>query len=143
MTSDVAIYSAQDDVRLLLRGLLRLHRYRVVGEGNSPNALLQLPKDSDAVVVVDADLDEVGWAEAVTSLHRARPGQRVVLLSATRSPRVESQAKSLGISAVVRRPFAVHQLVEAVNGPEIAAPPPASPSLDGTDPPSPSSTPAA
>ncbi|HTT25764.1 MAG TPA: response regulator [Thermoplasmata archaeon] len=118
MTSDVAIFSAQDDVRLLLRGLLRLHRYRVVGEGNAPVALAQLPKDSQAVVVVDADLDEVGWSEAVTALHRARPTQRVVLLSATRSPRIESQAKALGISAVVRRPFAVHQLVEAVNGPD-------------------------
>ncbi len=124
MTSDVAIYSAQDDVRLLLRGLLRLHRYRVIGEGNSPLALGQLPKDSQAVVVVDADLDEVGWSEAVTALHRARPAQRVVLLSATRSPRVESQAKALGISAVVRRPFAVHQLVEAVNGPEGVGPEP-------------------
>jgi DNA-binding NarL/FixJ family response regulator len=122
MTSDVAIYSAQDDVRLLLRGLLRLHRYRVVGEGNGPSSLQQLPKDSGAVIVVDADLDEVGWAEAVTTLHRANPEQRVILLCATRSPRVESQAKALGISAVVRRPFAVHQLIEAVNGPDSIAP---------------------
>jgi AmiR/NasT family two-component response regulator len=100
-----------------------------------------LPKDSEAVVVVDADLDEVGWAEAVTALHRARPAQRVVLLCATRSPRVESQAKALGISAVVRRPFAVHQLIEAVNGPNPDLRdehPPAA----GGDPAPPSSTPA-
>jgi DNA-binding NarL/FixJ family response regulator len=103
---------------------LRLHRYRIVGEGSTPAALQQLPRDSSAVVVVDADLDEIGWAEAVTLFHRAHPSQRVVLLCATRSPRVESQAKALGISAVVRRPFAVHQLVEAVNGPDGTGPDP-------------------
>jgi CheY-like chemotaxis protein len=116
MTSDVAIYSPNDEIRLLLRGLLRLHRYRIVGEGNSPSSLQTIPRDASPVVVLDADLDEVGWVESVQALHRERPELRVVLLTATRSPRVGSQAKATGIDAVVRRPFPVRELLEAVTG---------------------------
>jgi DNA-binding NarL/FixJ family response regulator len=121
MSSDVAIYSAHDEIRLLLRGLLRLHRFRVVGEGSDPTALQHAPGDASTVVVLDADLDEIGWLEGVHALRRARPEMRIVLLSASGSPRIETHAKSLGIAAVVRRPFAVHHLIEAVNG---STPPP-------------------
>lgn len=124
MTADVAIYSTHDEIRLLLRGLLRLHRYRVVAEGLAPTALSEIPSQLRPVVVLDADLDEMGWSEAVTHLLQDRPELRVVLLSATRSPRIESQAVALGIAAVVRRPFAVHQLVEAIDGPGVLVAPP-------------------
>jgi two-component system, OmpR family, response regulator len=116
MTSDVAIYSANDEIRLLLRGLLRLHHYRIVGEGSAPASLLEIPREMAPVVVLDADLDEMGWVESIQELHRHRPELRVVLLTATRSPRVGTQAKATGIDAVVRRPFPVRELLEAVTG---------------------------
>jgi CheY-like chemotaxis protein len=116
MTGEVAIYSGNDEIRLLLRGLLKLHRFHVVREGGVPAALRDLPKDSSPVVVLDADLDEMGWVEAIQVLRKERPELRVILLTATRSPRVEGQAKASGIDVVVRRPFPVHALLEAVQG---------------------------
>ncbi len=116
MSGDVAILSPHDEMRLLLRGLLRLHRFRVVREGNGPASLGEIPEGDRAVVVLDADLDELSWSEAIRRFRESRPDVRLVLLTATRSPRVGSQAKSCGISAVVRRPFAVHELLEAVTG---------------------------
>lgn len=116
MTTDVAIVSPHDEIRLLLRGLLKLHHFRVIREGSSPAALTELLAVEHPVVVLDADLDEVGWSEAIRAFRTSRPDLRLVLLTATRSPRVGGQAKASGIAAVVHRPFAVHDLIDAVVG---------------------------
>ena len=125
MTSDVAIVSPHDDIRLLLRGLLKLHRFHVIREGSGPTALAGLTDGERPVVILDADLDEVGWAEAVRDLRSRRPDLPLLLLTSTRSPRVGPQAKASGIGAIVHRPFAVHDLIEAVTG--LAGPPAPSP----------------
>jgi CheY-like chemotaxis protein len=126
MSGDVAILSPHDEMRLLLRGLLRLHQFRIVREGNGPGSLGEIPDGERAVVVLDADLDELSWSEAIRQFREHRPEVRLVLLTATRSPRVGTQAKACGISAVVRRPFQVHELLEAVSGagPPVAPPEP-------------------
>ena len=126
MPGTVAIYSPHDDIRLLLRSLLRLHHYRVLGEGTSPAELRALQPGAEHAIVLDADLEEVGWSEAVHQLHRSRPDLKFVLVTASRSPRVDAQAHAVGISAVLRRPFAMRELVETMRS---------------VDPPSPSGAP--
>ena len=126
MTGTVAIYSPHDDIRLLLRSLLRLHHYQVIGEGSSPADLRALAAAPEVTVVVDADLEEMGWSEAIGALRKGRDGLRFVLVTPSRSPRTDSQAHAVGIAAVLRRPFAMRQLVEAlhaVEAPEGAATP--------------------
>lgn len=126
MPGEVAVYSGNDEIRLLLRGLLKLHHFSVVREGSLPASLVDLPKERTPVVVLDADLDEVGWSEAIQLLRSQRPELRMVLLTATRSPRIGNQAKAIGIDAVVQRPFPVHALLEAVGGEDGASTAPTS-----------------
>lgn len=116
MTDTVAIFSPHDDIRLLLRSLLRLHHYRVAIEGSSPGELRSLPSAVDGTIVLDVDLEEVGWFQALESLRAARPGLRFLLVTPSRSPRTDQRAQTAGVSAVLRRPFAMRQLLEAMQG---------------------------
>ncbi len=113
--ANVAIVGGTEDIRLLLRGLARLHHHQVVAEGAVPetlDALARLPAAS--VVLLEADLDEAATSQRVAEILRLRPDLRTVLITARWSPRVEELAHRLGIPTVLRRPFAVHQLVEVL-----------------------------
>ena len=117
----VVIVSRNDETRLLLRGLLRLHHIPVPTEGSSVEGMTDLIAAGDhAVLLLDVDLEEKEWVGAVRSLRERCSELRVVLLTPSRSPRVDALAKEAGVSTVLRRPFAVHELIDAVtqaNGP--------------------------
>jgi CheY-like chemotaxis protein len=113
--TNVVIAGGSEETRLLLRGLVRLHRHRVVAEGPGPETLRELPADvGTPVVLLDVDLDRPEWSSEIVETARRYPGIRIVLLTPNRSPRVDTFARDLGIHSVLRRPFAVHHLVEAI-----------------------------
>lgn len=128
-TSNVVIVGGSDETRLVLRGLLRLHQHRVLGEARAPEAAFDLlAKAPDPVLLLDAEVDQPSWTDFVSEARRRYPAARIVLLTGSRSARVDSQAKALGVSALVRRPFAIQELLNAVGpGPTSAPPPPPSP----------------
>ena len=118
--ANVVIAGGSDETRLLLRGLVRLHHHRVVAEGYGPETLGQLPKELDApVFLLDADLDDPKWVEQLQGLSRSHPGRRVVLLTSDGSSSFESRARGLGVDRLLRRPFAVTDLVEAIEPPPV------------------------
>jgi DNA-binding NtrC family response regulator len=119
--ADVVVAGGSEETRLLLRGLLRLHHHRVLSDGAGGVPPITIPADArDPVLVVDADLQAPEWADAIGSALKARPELKVVLLTPTRSGDVVARAKTMGITNVVRRPFAVRELIEAV-GPSAPA----------------------
>ncbi|MGI0131537.1 MAG: hypothetical protein ACREDK_00335 [Thermoplasmata archaeon] len=113
--TNVIIVGGSEETRLLLRGLLRLHRQRVLGEGANEAYLERMPDSPPPdVLVLDVNLEEPAWRDAVRIALRHHPGLRAVLLTPSRGARVEELAREAGIAALVRRPFAVHELIEAV-----------------------------
>lgn len=119
----VVIVGGTEETRLLLRGLLRLHRHRILAEGPSFDALSGLPSGARAeVAVVDIDLEDDSVGPAIADALTRTPGLHMVLLTPSRTPQLEARAKELGIARVVRRPFAVHELVEAVERPPPSPP---------------------
>ena len=125
----VVIVGGTEETRLLLRGLVRLHHHRVVAEGPSPDTLQEIPPEpADPILLIDADLGEARWAQPIGALLGARPTIRAILITASRSPQVETQARGLGVSQLLHRPFAVHELVEALDLPAGGPEPPAGPS---------------
>ena len=101
-----------------------------------------LRQASDPVLLVDTELKSPAWNEFIPQARAVNPATRVVLLTPTRSARLELQARSLGVTALVRRPFAIQELLNAVGPsgdtevppgapPEAPAPPaPPSPTAD-------------
>jgi CheY-like chemotaxis protein len=135
LLANVVIIGGSEEAQLILRGLLRLHQHRVIGSGlQGPATLEALRQMTEPVLLIDVDSKHPVWTDFVPEALRANPATRVVLLTPSRSVRLESQARSLGVQALVRRPFAIQELLSAI-GPSSdsaarapPAPPPNAPS---------------
>jgi CheY-like chemotaxis protein len=126
--ANVAIVGGSREVRLLIKGLLRLHHHVVVAEGPTFEVLNGLAGDTEpGVIVVDFDLSEPGRPETVRAARQARPACRFVLLTNGAAPSTREAARSAGANAIVARPFAVRELIEAV-APATPPPGPSQPS---------------
>lgn len=113
--ASVVIVGASEPTRLLLKGLFRLHRHRVVGEAaDLPHAEPLLRGPDIPLLVVDTDLDDGGSSGPVHAFLASHPGLKALAISATRSPRLEAVAHAAGFSSVIYRPFAVHELMETI-----------------------------
>ncbi len=125
--ANVVIVGGAEEAQLILRGLLRLHQHRIVGAGLQGAAALEMLRQTkEPVLLIDVDSKEPPWTEFVPDARRANPATRVVLLTPSRSARLDAQARSLGVSALVRRPFAIQELLNAV-GPASTPMPPTPP----------------
>jgi response regulator RpfG family c-di-GMP phosphodiesterase len=121
--ANVVIVGGAEEAQLILRGLLRLHQHRILGTGLPANAALEvLRTTADPVLLIDVDSKEPVWTDFVAEARRTNPATRVVLLSPTRSPRLEGQARAIGVAALVRRPFAIQELLSAVGPPTTGSP---------------------
>ncbi len=120
----VAIVGGSEETRLLLRGLLRLFHHRVVGEGATVTAMRDRRSEPTlaSVALVDFDLDAPETPRELDEMRRTYPGVRIVLLTTSRAAADEAKARALGIDGILRRPFAVHELMEVLE--PVAAEPP-------------------
>jgi DNA-binding response OmpR family regulator len=113
--ANVVIAGGSDETRLLLRGLVRLHHHRVVAEGYGPETIAQLPQGIESpVFLLDADLENPKWLEQIGSIAGRHAHSLVILLTSDGSASFEARVRTLGVDRLVRRPFAVHDLVEAI-----------------------------
>lgn len=121
--------------RHLLRVLLEHRGYRVVEAGDGGDGLRQVRDEHPALVVTDIVLPGMGGYELARRL-RADPtltGIGIVLCSAHfRSREADGLAASLGVSAVLAKPFEPEDLYRAVD----AGLDRANPALGGGPPPS-------
>ena len=115
-----------EDTRLLLRGLLRLHRHRVLLEAPTREAVDRLPSSTETKILVFDAGNEKGeaWANDLASLLRARSDLRALVILPASDPGLETRARQAGARAILVRPFAIRDFIEAVDS--IAASPPPS-----------------
>ena len=134
--ANVVIVGGSEEAQLILRGLLRLHQHRVIGAGlQGPATLEALRTMTDPVLLIDVDCKDPVWTDFVPEALRTNPATRIVLLTPTRSARLDGQARSLGVHALVHRPFAIQELLSAVGPSSAPAPPiPSTPSPDPASP---------
>ncbi len=111
------LLGGNEDTRLLLRGLLRLHRHRVLLEAPGPEGIGRLPKsDETKVLVMDVGSErEPSWTDELSELLRGRLDLRAVVILPSADVALESRARAAGAKAVLVRPFAIHDFVEAVD----------------------------
>jgi response regulator RpfG family c-di-GMP phosphodiesterase len=113
--TDVSLIGGTSETREVLRALLRLHHYRVKGEGRGLKDAKKLLQESpDGIFLVDADLADGTWEEVLQATHSSKHESGVVLISPFYGTEFESKAKRLGASAVLLRPFEIPELLEAL-----------------------------
>jgi CheY-like chemotaxis protein len=117
--ANTAVLGASREVRLLIKGLLRLHHHVVVADGSSFDCLDGLSDDQKpAVVIVDFDLDEPGRIESIKAVRKSMPKVRFVLLTPGGGTPMREAGRAVGADAVIGRPFAVRDLMDAIAPPD-------------------------
>lgn len=123
-TSTAIVVAGDEETRVLLRGLLRLHHFRVEGEAEGATQAMELVRvHRPTLLVVDASLAEgssnplVGHARALVA------GLRVILVApASRPPPVPADPGQRP-DVVLLRPFRIRQFAEALVPPGAGGPP--------------------
>lgn len=102
--------------RLGLRSLLEAEAdIEIVGEAENGNQGLDVVnKTNPDVVVLDYSMPGISGLELLTSIKRAHPDVRVILLTASKSESVLSEALKSGADGVILKQDTSNQLVQAV-----------------------------
>ena len=108
------LWVPDDDVRLLLRGILTLLRYPVALELVSAEALRRWDAPPVALLIVDAVSGRDRWREELGEALRARPELRALVLLPRDQEGLRREAEGLGARAALVRPFAVREFLTAV-----------------------------
>ena len=109
------LWVPDDDVRLLLRGILTLQHHPVVLEITTAESLQRWEPRSETLLIVDAVSGSSGWREALTEAVKLRPELRPIVLLPRDSEPMRREAEGLGARATLVRPFAVRDLVAAIH----------------------------
>jgi CheY-like chemotaxis protein len=110
------VVAGDEETRVLLRGLLRLHHYRVVGEAEGAHqAIALLRQTSPAVVVSDVNLVDGTFTDVLEAAHSATPTPRMILVVPSTRPHAAADAPTRP-DAVLQRPFRIRQFAEALQG---------------------------
>jgi DNA-binding NarL/FixJ family response regulator len=111
----VVLMGGNADDRLLLRGLLRLHRHRVAAEIEGSDGASHLaPSDERKVLILQADSRTPDWPDQLTAALTRDPSLLAMVLTPARSAEFDRRAAAAGAHAVLLRPFAVKNLIATV-----------------------------
>jgi len=113
--STAIVVAGDEETRVLLRGLLRLHHFRVDGEAEGASQAVELVRlHRPSLLVVDANLAE-GSSEGLVGQARALvSGLRVILVAPASRPPNPSADPAQRADAVLLRPFRIRQFAEAL-----------------------------
>ncbi len=112
------VVAGDEETRVLLRGLLRLHHYRVIGEAEgSTEGTKLLRTHPPSVMVVDAALAEGSFPVLIREARLLRPEMRVVLVTPTPVRAGDGTPKGAdGPDATLTRPFRLADFLAALRG---------------------------
>lgn len=114
--TEVTLIGGSRESREVLRGLLRLHHFRVKGEGRGlKDAKKVLEEGFDGILLVDSDLTDGTWEEVLQAAQGSKPRPGAVLLSPFYGSEFEAKARKCGATGVVMRPFEIPELLDALN----------------------------
>jgi len=111
------VLGGSEDSRLLLRGLLRLHRHRVLLEGPTHEGIDRVPPSPEAkVLVLDAGTGKGNdWLAELAAALRGRSDLSAVVILPSADAALEARARQAGAKAVLVRPFAIRDFIQAVD----------------------------
>jgi CheY-like chemotaxis protein len=109
------VVAGDEETRVLLRGLLRLHHFRVDGEAEGATQALELIKEHRPnLVVADVTLTEGSAGTLVAETRRLLPDTRIVLVAPASRPPPPNPDPSRAPHVVLLRPFRIRQFAEAL-----------------------------
>jgi DNA-binding response OmpR family regulator len=115
--SNAIVVAGDEETRVLLRGLLRLHHFRVDGEAEGfSQAMELLQRHRPALLVVDVNLAEGSPLALLKEARGLLPQVRTILVAPASRPPPTNGAPSPP-DVVLLRPFLIRQFAEALRPP--------------------------
>ena len=112
------VVAGDEETRVLLRGLLRLHHFRVDGEAEGATHALELLRDHrPQLLVADVNLAEGSPSALIAGARAILPQLRVILVAPASRPPVPSPDAGQRPDVVLLRPFRIRQFAEALAPP--------------------------
>jgi DNA-binding response OmpR family regulator len=109
------VVAGDEETRVLLRGLLRLHHFRVDGEAEGATHAVELVRvHRPTLLVVDANLAEGSSESLVVQARAIVQGLRVILVAPASRPPNLSEDPARRPDALLLRPFRIRQFAEAL-----------------------------
>lgn len=109
------VVAGDEETRVLLRGLLRLHHFRVDGEAEGATQAMELLKDHQpSLLVADVNLAEGSPTTLVADARMLLPNLRVILVAPASRPPPPPEDPSRAPHVVLLRPFRIRQFAEAL-----------------------------
>jgi DNA-binding NarL/FixJ family response regulator len=125
--ASAVVVAGDEETRVLLRGLLRLHHFRVDGEAEGATQCLELIREHrPTLLVADVNLAEGSPGSLVTEARRVAPELRVILVAPASRPPSPPADHDRGPDVVLLRPFRIRQFAEALLPADPKAAPPSS-----------------
>ncbi len=116
--SSAVVVAGDEETRVLLRGLLRLHHFRVDGEAEGATQCLELIREHrPGLLVADVNLAEGSPSSLVSEARRIAPELRVILVAPASRPPALTADHASGPDVVLLRPFRIRQFAEALIAP--------------------------
>lgn len=125
----LVVWSGNDDTRLLLRGLLRLHQGIVAFEASTRPELDLLPVlSTPTVLVADAEAWSPEWEQELLSALRDHPELRPLVILPREGGPLGPEVRAQGATIALVRPFTVRDFLRAVvSAAETGPAPPSAP----------------
>jgi DNA-binding NarL/FixJ family response regulator len=109
------VAAAEPEERMLLAGLVRLHRYRLVGEASGEaRAIELLGAHCPSFLIADASLSDGSAAHLVSQARIVAPGIRVILIAPSTPSPVRTAKPSEGPDVTLPRPFQYSDFMAAL-----------------------------
>ncbi len=120
--SSAIVVAGDEEIRVLLRGLLRLHHVRIEGEAEGASQALELVRETrPSLLVIDVHLAEGSSGTLIAEAKAAVPTLRTVLVAPASRPPAPSMSGPAP-DAVLLRPFRIRQFVDALGAPAASDP---------------------
>lgn len=124
-TPSAVVAAGDEETRVLLRGLLRLHHFRVDGEADgAPQALELIRTHHPGLLISDVNLATGSPAALVADARAIDRNLRIVLVAPSSRPPPVMGVGGQGPDVVLLRPFRIRQFAEAIAAPSPAPPSP-------------------
>jgi len=113
-SSNAIVVAGDEETRVLLRGLLRLHHFRVDGEAEGASQAMELvQRHHPGLLVVDINLTEGSPFSLLRDARDVLPNVRTILVApASRPPTMNGGTPPPDV--ILLRPFRIRQFAEAL-----------------------------
>jgi CheY-like chemotaxis protein len=114
VATSVLIVDDQEDIRILVRALIRSDGFVVAGEAASgEEALVEVERTDPEVIVLDQMMPGMTGLETARQILERRPDQRILLFSAYLSDEIREEAAAVGVTDCLTKD-AVSRIADAI-----------------------------